>query len=374
MSYKYYEYQSKYKAKYNEDLRHHAVQSISSGQIIDLWVNIFKRSANQTKYPYSENFTSDIIFSMLLKGCFYCGQLATGIDPGIWILYNVILKYDCHLTLVTINLYNLKNIPPNVKMDLTFVNRVIFPNPRGILRNAVQEFTKNKSCRSLYVEYYAGGKILHLEVGKFVQDETNMVAYYPQNDQLEHIHLSVVADRIEKDAADMIRLKYMTHSYFHGNEVYDVREEEAIKKAVVDEVTAYLGQKCVLPYIYDMDFMEVYFMTGGEVMSIRLNRPNGGDVLTYSQSTYTRKGEKKMVTNLHITEIIPKILLDMTGIEQLLVLEWKWTEKNEFKHDYLIAEKISDFWHHTKEELIQRAWAPGRHIDWCLSTDEKDLS
>ena len=279
------------------------------------------------------------------------------------------------MTLVNINLYNLKNIPPNVKMDLTFVNRVIFPNPRGVLCNAVQEFTKNKSCRSLYVEYYAGGKILHLEVVKFVRDETNMVGYYPQNDQLEHIHLNVVADRIEKDAADMIRLKYMTHSYFHGNKVYDVREEEAIKKAVVDEVTAYLDQKCVLPYIYDMDFMDVFYMIGGEARSINMSRPNGEGIVSYSQKLYTPVGENTTVTNLHITEIIPKILLDMTGIEQLLVLEWKWTEKKEYKHDHLIAEKTAGFWYHAKEEFIQRAWAPGRHIDWCLSTDEKeDLS
>jgi hypothetical protein len=257
-------------------------------------------------------------------------------------------------------------------MDLTFVNRVIFPNPRGILHNAVQEFTKNKSCRSLYVEYYAGGKILHLEVVKFVQAETNMVAYYPQNDQLEHIHLNVVADRIEKDAADMIRLKYMTHSYFHGNKVYDVREEEAIKKAVVDEVTTYSDRKCMLPYIYDMDCMEIYFMTGGEARSISLNRSNGEDIVSYSQSTYTRKGEKKMVTNLHITEIIPKLLLDMTGIEQLLVLEWKWTEKKEYKHGHLIAEQISGFQYHIKEELMQKAWAPERHIDWCLPYDERE--
>jgi len=278
------------------------------------------------------------------------------------------------LTLVKYRVYNLENIPSNVKMDLTFVNRVIFPDPRVTLRNAVQEFTKNKSCRSLYVEYYAGGKTLHLEVLKFSQDETNMVGYYPQNDELEHIHLNVVADRIEKDATDMTRLKYMTHHYFHGNEVYDIHEEEAIKTAVVDEVTAYLGQKCVLPYIYDMDFMDVYFMIGGEARSINMSRPNGEGIVSYSQKLYTSVGENTTVTNLHITEIIPKLLLDMTGIEQLLVLAWKWTEKNEYKHDHLIAEKTAGFWYHAKEEFIQKAWAPGRHIDWCLSTDEKDFS
>jgi hypothetical protein len=46
-----------------------------------------------------------------------------------------------------------------------------------------------------------------------------------------------------------------------------------------------------------------------------------------------------------------------------------------YKHDHLIAEKTAGFWYHAKEELMQKAWAPERHIDWCLSTDEKeDLS
>jgi len=260
-------------------------------------------------------------------------------------------------------------------MDLTFVNRVIFPDPRVTLCNAVQEFTENKSCSSLYVEYTTGGKTLHLEVGNFFQDDTNVVAYYPQNDQPHHIHLNVIADRIEKDAADMKRLISMTYSYLHGNKVYDVHGEEAIKTAVVDEVTAYLGQKCILPYIYDMDFMEVFYMFGGEARSINMNRPNGEGIVSYSQKLYTPVGENITVKNLHITEIIPKILLDMTGVEQLLVLEWKWSEKKEFKHDHFIAEKISEFWHIAKEELIQKSWAPERHIDWCLSTDEKeDLS
>ena len=85
MSYKNPDYQAKYQAKYNEYLKHHAVKSISSGHIIDqhkwdLWVNAFKRSANQTNKPYSEDFTNDIIFAMMLKGCFYCGQLSTSID------------------------------------------------------------------------------------------------------------------------------------------------------------------------------------------------------------------------------------------------------------------------------------------------------
>ena len=84
MSYKNPDYQAKYQAKYNEYLKHHAVKSISSGHIIDqhkwdLWVNAFKRSANQTNKPYSEDFTNDIIFAMMLKGCFYCGQL-TGLN------------------------------------------------------------------------------------------------------------------------------------------------------------------------------------------------------------------------------------------------------------------------------------------------------
>jgi 5-methylcytosine-specific restriction endonuclease McrA len=68
-----------------EDLRKNAIDSISIGGIIDLhnwdlWCNIIKRCAEQKKYPYSDDFTNDIIFEMMILGCFYCGQLATTID------------------------------------------------------------------------------------------------------------------------------------------------------------------------------------------------------------------------------------------------------------------------------------------------------
>jgi hypothetical protein len=42
----------------------------------------FKRHSgnNARKYPYSCDFTDDIIFDKMTKGCFYCGNLATTID------------------------------------------------------------------------------------------------------------------------------------------------------------------------------------------------------------------------------------------------------------------------------------------------------
>jgi hypothetical protein len=66
-----------------EDLKQHAIQSISSGEIINLkkwntWCDDIKRKAK--KNPYSNDFTNDVIFKMLSKGCFYCGDLAIGID------------------------------------------------------------------------------------------------------------------------------------------------------------------------------------------------------------------------------------------------------------------------------------------------------
>ena len=61
----------------------HAVDSITSGEIIDqhkwdMWYNEIKRTNN--KHPYPDDFTSDIMFEMMTKGCFYCGDIATTID------------------------------------------------------------------------------------------------------------------------------------------------------------------------------------------------------------------------------------------------------------------------------------------------------
>jgi hypothetical protein len=79
------EQQHKDASKYREDIRHHAIDSIMVGEIIDKtkWnarCNMIKSSATCRKQPYSDDFTNDIIFEMMLKGCFYCGELATTID------------------------------------------------------------------------------------------------------------------------------------------------------------------------------------------------------------------------------------------------------------------------------------------------------
>jgi 5-methylcytosine-specific restriction endonuclease McrA len=72
-----------YDAERLEDLKQHAIVSITSGAINeqykwDWWCKEIKRKA--PKYPYSDDFSNDIIFTMMVRGCFYCGQLATTID------------------------------------------------------------------------------------------------------------------------------------------------------------------------------------------------------------------------------------------------------------------------------------------------------
>lgn len=72
-----------YRLKYLSNLNQHSVDSITTGEIIDrrkwdLKCNMLRSGA--PKYPYSEDFTNDIIFDMMVKGCFYCGELATTID------------------------------------------------------------------------------------------------------------------------------------------------------------------------------------------------------------------------------------------------------------------------------------------------------
>ncbi len=68
---------------YHEDLKTHAIESILSGKIVDrkkweLWCKQIQRKAQ--KKPYSVSFTSDVMFAMMTKGCFYCEDIATGID------------------------------------------------------------------------------------------------------------------------------------------------------------------------------------------------------------------------------------------------------------------------------------------------------
>ena len=69
--------------KYRKNRDQHAYDSIASGSIIDrhtwdLWCNQIKGCA--PKHPYSDDFTSDVMFEMMVQGCFYCGDVATTID------------------------------------------------------------------------------------------------------------------------------------------------------------------------------------------------------------------------------------------------------------------------------------------------------
>ena len=77
------EYHTKYSEKYREDLKQNAIDSLTSGEIIDqykwdVWCKNIKRGAR--KHPYSVDFTNDLMFEIMSCGCFYCEQLATTID------------------------------------------------------------------------------------------------------------------------------------------------------------------------------------------------------------------------------------------------------------------------------------------------------
>lgn len=66
-----------------DDKTQYAVDSITAGRIIDqqkwnTWCDAIKRRAK--KHPYSIDFTNDIIFDMMIRKCFYCGDIATTID------------------------------------------------------------------------------------------------------------------------------------------------------------------------------------------------------------------------------------------------------------------------------------------------------
>ena len=71
--------------KYANDRKKNTIDSITSGTIIDrhkwdMWCKEIKRCAENKKQPYSNDFTNDLVFDMMLKGCFYCGDIATTID------------------------------------------------------------------------------------------------------------------------------------------------------------------------------------------------------------------------------------------------------------------------------------------------------
>ena len=68
-----------------EDHKNHAYESIASGEISDrrkwnMWCREIKDHAISKNYPYSEDFTNDVMFDMMTHGCFYCGDIATTID------------------------------------------------------------------------------------------------------------------------------------------------------------------------------------------------------------------------------------------------------------------------------------------------------
>jgi len=71
--------------KRHETRKQHAIDSITVDEIIDrykwdMWCKNIKRCAKNKKHPYSEDFTNDIMFEMMVQGCFYCGDIATTID------------------------------------------------------------------------------------------------------------------------------------------------------------------------------------------------------------------------------------------------------------------------------------------------------
>jgi len=74
-----------YDTKRHEENRQNAYDSIIAGEIInknnwDMWCNQIKTNARRSNYPYSDDFTNDLVFEMMARGCFYCGDVATTID------------------------------------------------------------------------------------------------------------------------------------------------------------------------------------------------------------------------------------------------------------------------------------------------------
>jgi hypothetical protein len=71
--------------KYLDDRTQNAYDSVMSGSIIDrqqwdLWCDAIKRSAKANKHPYCDDLTNDVMFGLMIKGCYYCGDIATTID------------------------------------------------------------------------------------------------------------------------------------------------------------------------------------------------------------------------------------------------------------------------------------------------------
>lgn len=73
------------KKEYHTNINQHVYDSIIIGEINerrkwDLWCDSIKSNAKTNKHPYSDDFTNDIMFEMMVQGCFYCGDIATTID------------------------------------------------------------------------------------------------------------------------------------------------------------------------------------------------------------------------------------------------------------------------------------------------------
>ena len=78
---------SEQNSKCTKNRNQHAYDSITSGKIIDQnmwdkWCNEIKKNAAKAKYnyPYSDDFTNDVMFEMMVQGCFSCGDVSTTID------------------------------------------------------------------------------------------------------------------------------------------------------------------------------------------------------------------------------------------------------------------------------------------------------
>lgn len=76
---------NEYQKEYREAKTRNAIDSITSGYIVDqrkwnLWCDKIKKNAEQKKHPYSDEFTNDVMFDMMIRGCCYCGDVATTID------------------------------------------------------------------------------------------------------------------------------------------------------------------------------------------------------------------------------------------------------------------------------------------------------
>ena len=74
-----------YDRRRDEAVQNHAHESILSGEITDhikwnRWCGKIKDHARSKQKSYSDDFTNDDMFNMMVKGCFFCGDIATTID------------------------------------------------------------------------------------------------------------------------------------------------------------------------------------------------------------------------------------------------------------------------------------------------------